>query len=178
MRWIFPVKSVPGIPTGNHPGAFGYRRKNYFHTGVDLYAFNDLNVYAVETGTIVHMGMFTGPELGHSNWNETHAIMIEGDAGVVNYGEIKPLTDLRVGDKIYAGECIGEIAPVLNEMKKDIPGHSRYMLHLELYKHGSRAFSDVRLEQSLEESVFLDPTLYLIEAFEAPQIYGIQKNFT
>lgn len=165
MTWIFPLKNWNGaIPTGEHSGAFGAKRKHDIHTGVDLYVTNPCSVYAVESGVVVSIENFTGPKAGSPWWLPTQAILIEGETGVVCYGEITS-ADLKIGDKIPQGKEVGQIAPVLpeNKQRSDIPGHSRFMLHFELYKHHTKETTWWLLDTLFPESL-LDPTKFLIEA--------------
>jgi murein DD-endopeptidase MepM/ murein hydrolase activator NlpD len=166
--WKFPLKKCNGIPINYHPGAFGFRRKKDFHTGVDLYTNDGELVYAVEDGIVVNIDIFTGKKLGHDWWEETWAVMIEGSTGVVNYGELTPESNLKVGHKVHCGQFIGYVKRVLFEhkLRTDIPGHSTSMLHLELYKHGNRDF--VCWHDQKPHSL-LDPTQYLLFVEEANQ---------
>jgi AICAR transformylase/IMP cyclohydrolase PurH len=79
--------------------------------------------------------------------------MIEGKSGVINYGEIFPLVDLN--EKIEEGDALGLVMSVLPHGKKrdDIVGHSCSMLHIELYKHGTRAFAEWLLNQEQPEGL-------------------------
>ncbi len=138
--WLWPLKTIVGIPAGRHPGSFGYKRSYYFHTGVDLYCKNGDSVFAVEQGRIIKTGQFTGSVMGHvqqgeAYWEDTEYIAIVGASGVVVYGEITPSNVFNVGDVIPAGVCIGRVKRVLplHKARPDIPGHSTSMLHLELY---------------------------------------------
>lgn len=122
---------IPFLP---HPGAFGKVRKNHIHEGIDLYCEEKENVYAMEAGEIVNVAFFTGLEIDSSWWNTTWCVMVEGQSGVINYGEIKPCDNLKVGDEILEGQQIGCVIPVL---KKD-KGRPMNMLHVELYSKGTR----------------------------------------
>jgi phosphopantothenoylcysteine decarboxylase len=174
LVWDFPLKTVYGVPTcsgipiNHHPGAFGFHRKHNFHTGVDLYTEDKALVSAVESGRIVKLEQFTGPEVGHEWWEKTWGLMIEGASGVVNYGEISVPSWVKVGDKIEKGQYIGNVKRVLfpDRLRPDIPGHSCSMLHIELYKHGVRDFSG--WEDPAKNPDLLDPTPYLIKAKYAP----------
>lgn len=171
VNWIFPVESN-AIPIGNHPGAFGFTRKHDIHSGVDLYCTSNATVYAVEAGEIIKIGPFTGPSAGFPWWLDTKCIAIEGLSGVVNYGEITPNYNLKVGDKVKRGQYIGNVIPVLREGKErsDIPGHSRYMLHLELYKKGTKdVWRGWQLTDPKQPDELLDPTEHLRKAGQAPQ---------
>jgi phosphopantothenoylcysteine decarboxylase len=115
-RWHFPLERTNGVPKGNHPGAFGYKRKFDYHTGVDLYcdmSYRYHPVSAVEAGVVVQIGDFTGENINSPWWNNTKYVMIEGASGVVNYGEIHPENNLYVGLKVKRHERIGEVIPVL-----------------------------------------------------------------
>lgn len=167
IRWRFPLKNCPGIPINHHPGAFGFHRKKNHHTGVDLYCNDNDPVYAVEDGTVVHVEQFTGTALGHTWWNDTWGIMVEGSSGVVNYGEVNR-PNKKNGDKVKRGDLIGNVKQVLfnDRLRPEIPGHSCSMLHLELYKHGSREFAD--WHDLTKNPSLLDPTSYLISSENCP----------
>jgi phosphopantothenoylcysteine decarboxylase len=172
LRWKFPLEKCNGIPINHHPGAFGFHRRKNHHTGVDLYCEDNDAVHAVEDGIIVKIGVFTGPKAGHDWWEETYGIMIEGASGVVNYGEVTPHIETIVaeGKRIQRGQFIGRVKRVLfpDKLRKDIPGHSTSMLHLELYKHGARDFADWHDPQ--KNPTLLDPTRFLMDAEGAPRI--------
>mgnify|MGYP001208020933 CR=1 FL=1 len=171
LRWRFPLENCNGIPINHHPGAFGFHRRKNHHTGVDLYTQDGESVYAVEDGTVVHIDYFTGPKVGHDWWEETWGVMVEGASGVVNYGEITPHIEsvIHVGSKIQRGQFLGRVKRVLFEdrQRPDIPGHSTSMLHLELYRHGTRDFADWHDPQKNPD--LLDPTPYLMAAENAPR---------
>lgn len=169
LRWTFPISPCNGIPINHHPGAFGFHRSKNHHTGVDLYCRDGQEVRAVEDGTIVKIDVFTGPSLGHTWWEETYGIMVEGKSGVVNYGEVhKPGWDTVVGSTVCRGEVFAHVKRVLfeNKYRPDIPGHSTSMLHLELYKSGTREFADWHNPQ--KNPTLLDPTPYLMSAEGVP----------
>lgn len=143
-----------GLPFGAHPGAFGFVRKNHVHEGVDLYAPIGTPVMAVEAGVIVSIEPFTGPAAGSSWWLDTMSVMVEGESGVVLYGEIEPLPGIRVGMKVDLGQCLGELVQVLRTDK----GRPMTMLHLELHVAGTRE----ALEWTNSRPVTLrDPTPFL-----------------
>lgn len=123
---------MPEIPISPHPGSFGAIRKHDIHTGIDLYAPEGTNVYAVEDGIVVNVEAFTGPNVGSPWWNETHAILIEGRSGVILYGEMEPL--VKNGECVNSGDLIGKVKTVLRKDK----GNPMSMLHFELYKHGTK----------------------------------------
>lgn len=154
------------IPTGEHPGAFGTRRKFDIHTGVDLYVPEHEPVFAVETGHVVAIENYTGPEADSPWWLDTKAILIEGESGVVCYGEVAP-KDIGIGQLIDRGSQIAHVIPVLQEGKKrnDIPGHSRFMLHFELYEHGTTKSVWWKPNQDKPTNL-LDPTQLLFESLK------------
>lgn len=117
-------------------GTFGFKRKHDVHTGVDLYTVEGASVYAVESGRVVSVEKFTGPPES-SWWLTTYAVLVEGDSGVLVYGEVEPL--VTEGQEVTEGQHIARVIPVLPEGKErpDIPGHSRFMLHFEQYEAGT-----------------------------------------
>lgn len=151
-----PLKTYQ-IPSKNSPGSFGAVRKHDIHTGVDLYTNENEPVFAIESGRVVKVDVFTGPKLGHFWWNETFAVMIEGKSGIINYGEIYPLVDCD--EHIEEGTLLGFVMAVLPQGKErpDIVGHSRFMLHIELYKPFTRDFVEWPLNEP-QPDCLLDPT--------------------
>lgn len=152
-------KNNTEIPIGMHPGSFAVKRKNHIHEGIDLYCENGEEVYAIESGVIVNIAHFTGEFIASPWWNNTKCIMVEGKTGVFNYGELNPLETLKVGDSVHEGQLIGHITPVL---KKD-KGRPMNMLHLELYKHGTKNHLlswDLHMDKP---DNLIDPTPILID---------------
>jgi murein DD-endopeptidase MepM/ murein hydrolase activator NlpD len=152
-----PLKTYQ-LPNKDSPGCFGAIRKHDIHTGVDLYTSENEPVYAIESGMVTKVDIFTGPKLGHFWWNETFAVMVEGKSGIINYGEIYPMVECK--DKVEEGDLIGFVIAVLPQGKErpDIVGHSRSMLHIELYKHGTRDFVEWALNEPKPDCL-LDPML-------------------
>lgn len=145
---------------GRHPGAFGVERKHHRHEGVDLYAAERSAVAAMEAGTVVAIERFTGPEAGSPWWLPTDCVMVAGESGVLNYGEIKPARALSVGDRVEAGEVLGQVATVLREDK----GRPRSMLHFERYVHGTtKPIASWPLDAT-QPPQLLDPTGLLLRA--------------
>lgn len=169
LRWKFPLKNCNGIPINHHPGAFGFCRRKNHHTGVDLYTNDGEPVFAVEDGVIVKIDVFTGPKLGHTWWEETWNVMVEGSSGVVNYGEVTPVASLSIGINIKRGDKIANVKRVLflGKERPDISGHSTSMLHLELYKHG---ITDAVDWYELKDENLLDPTPFLMTADDSPKV--------
>lgn len=164
--WNFPIKdSCPGIPVNYHPGAFGFRGKHEHHSGVDLYCKEETKVYACEEGIVICVEPFTGPKDGSPWWRDTDCVLVESkDAynGIICYGEIKPI--VKVGDIVTTETVIGIVEPVLLEGKErpDIPGHSRWMLHLEWYKKGRNKASTPWYLDMDQPDYLLDPTNMLL----------------
>jgi hypothetical protein len=171
MSWFFPLRECPGIPINFHPGAFGFPRKKGMsrHTGVDLYSVHDAPVYAVEPGVVVSVEPFTGPQDNSPWWLDTDAILVEGESGVICYGEVIP--NVQVGDEVRALDKIAFVSTVIPEGKErpDIPGHSRSMLHMELYDRGTKAAS-TSWKQGREELGMRDPTPHLLNAISRPEV--------
>lgn len=172
MSWCnpLPLKLVPtddslsyedipdgytGLPLTPHPGAFAIQRKFHIHEGVDLYAPVGTPVFAVEAGEVVAVIPFTGEHAGYPHWENTWAVLVEGETGVVVYGEIQNIVE--VGDKIQKGQWVGSILRVLKNDK----GRPMSMLHLELYEHGAR--DTVEWTTGPQAEGHLDPTPYLLK---------------
>lgn len=139
--WKFPV-SGNFVPESPHPGSFGFKRNHGGkHTGVDLYCENNEEVYAVEDGVVINIEHFTGEWDNSPWWNNTDCILVEGFSGVVCYGEIK--TTLKVGDFVIRGQHIANVVRVIKDkLHPEINGWKPNMLHLELYKHGTKKASE------------------------------------
>lgn len=149
MSWKNPLPSPLTVPDGDHPGAFGTKRKHDTHTGVDLYTEPGTHVAAVEDGIVVAYFPFTGPEAESPWWHSTYALMIEGKSGVVLYGEI--LSTHKPGELVKAGDIVGHVMQVLKRDK----GKPMCMLHLELYRSGTR---DSAWWRETKPESLLDPT--------------------
>lgn len=173
MIWVNPVpyKLVPtedsesfnrmkafetGLPMGNHVGAFGVTRKHHIHEGIDLYVGAGCPITAVEAGEVVDIIPFTGASVGSDWWNETKAILVEGESGVVLYGEVAP--HIAVGTKVTARTLLGVVVKVLRKDK----GRPMSMLHLELHSHGSRE-APIWYVGEPKPKLLKDPTFYLCE---------------
>jgi len=156
----------------DHVGSFGAERRHDVHKGVDLYCPVGTPVYAVEDGAIVHIRPFTGVDAGCPWWEDTWAISVAGNTGIVVYGEIVPAA-MRIPTKlagnlwsggwsaptIKAGDLIGHVKRVL---KKD-KGRPTSMLHLTLHAHG--VLSNGTWEKGEEQPEgLIDPTLHLLTA--------------
>lgn len=139
------------IPTGQ--SAFGGIRKYDIHTGIDLFCEAGQIVCAIEDGIVVNVLQFTGG-LESPWWNNTYAAMIESISGVIVYGEIE--TDLKIGDNIKKGDVIGKVLTVLKNNK----GKPMTMLHLELYKHGTRDVVWWNLNEEKPDQL-LNPTILI-----------------
>jgi len=171
---MFPLKNYV-MSKAKTPGAFGYIRKYDIHTGVDIYTTEGAEVFAIEDGKVLQVDIFTGPKIGLGWWNETWAVMIEGESGVINYGEIKP--SCVIGQEIKVGDIIGIVIPVLspNKIRLDIHGHSCSMLHVELYRHGFKDFAIWDHEQEQPEGL-LDPTELLVMHMDDVSITNEEVN--
>jgi murein DD-endopeptidase MepM/ murein hydrolase activator NlpD len=170
--WTWPLAAwsfvnIPGCENSYHRGAFGAIRTYDIHTGVDLYCEHDTDVFAVEDGVVVNIETFTGPNAESPWWLPTQSMLVEGNSGVVLYGEIKvkPGRCMRqyfkqIGDKIYAGETIGNTRTIIRHDK----GRPMCMLHFELYKPGT-IDSEWWVLNTPQPENLLDPTPKLLESF-------------
>lgn len=155
MNWIWPIPSVDKlIPNSEQPGSFGFVRKHDTHTGIDIYCEPWAQVVAVEDGIVKHIEAFTGAKAGSPWWNDTDAVWIEGDSGVVVYGEIE--VRVEIGQHVSAGDIIGSVKTVLLKDK----GLPMTMLHIELYN--SLMTETVWWKLGDEKPLMLlDPTIHL-----------------
>lgn len=151
---FFPLKNFSSpIPEGSHPGSFGVVRKHDIHTGVDLYCEPMSEVVAIEDGTVLDVINFTGSVAGSPWWNETMAVLIKGESGIILYGEILPDSNIKKGVLILAGQSIGKVITVL-KIDKNKP---MTMLHLELYNQEIKDAVVWQLSQIKPEALE-DPT--------------------
>ncbi len=146
-----------GLPLPPHPGAFGVARRHHVHEGVDLYCPVGTPVLAVEDGTVVAVEDFTGPRAGSPWWLDTRSVLVEGESGVVLYGEIEPSRGMFPGSPVRRGERVGAVVRVLRDGK----GRPDAMLHLELHEHGARASAEWT---TARPGTLLDPTPLLMDA--------------
>lgn len=159
----FPLKNYKyEIPTQEDLGAFGRTRKFDTHTGIDLYCENGDEVIAMEDGEIVAIEWFTGEPVGMPWWNNTKAIAIKGNSGIINYCELIPIEGLVVGNLVTEGQVLGNITPVLKKDKGKVPSTS--MLHLELYTNYDGEWLEWPLNGDKPDNL-LDPTILLHIAF-------------
>ncbi len=147
------------IPLEPHPGAFGVARKFHTHEGIDLYCADGTPVVAMEAGKVVAIEDFTGTAAGSPWWFDTKSVLIEGQSGVVCYGEITPESNLQVGATIEKGQRLGAVKMVLRKDK----GRPRSMLHLELHCPGTTHTSPW-MHGDPRPATLLDPTDLLIKA--------------
>lgn len=83
--------------------------------------------------------------------------MVEHKNFVINYGEVIPEKNIKVGDKVKAGDIIGRVMTVLLKDK----GMPMSMLHLEMYKKGTiEAIKEWSLGHQQPEHL-IDPTDYI-----------------
>lgn len=135
MKW--PFRNLqPKLPFVGAPGDFAFRRSFYYHEGVDLYCADLQPIQAMEAGEIVNIEHFTGTLADPPSpwWMDTMSIMVEGNHGVIGYCEVAPHNHLKVGMKIFEGEHIVVVVPVLKRDK----GNGRTMCHIEHYVAGTK----------------------------------------
>ena len=143
------------IPVFPHLASFGVQRAHHMHEGIDLYCPAGQAVQAVEAGWVVGIEEFTGPGVGSPWWHQTWAVLVEGETGVVVYGEIVPQEGLVVGANIQRGQRVGHVKQVLAKDK----GRPMSMLHLELHHHGTRTSEYWKVGDPIPSSL-RDPTPY------------------
>ena len=166
--WRNPLPGITwAIPLGkNHPAGFGSRRKYGFHTGLDLYCKHNQELVSVENGTIVAITDFGKNKKNKSPWlNKTRVILIEGKTGVVAYCNVRELETLKPGQKVKAGEKIGNVISIFKKKSKK----NACMLHLELYASGTkrRVFWADTFPKPPQ---LLDPTPHLLDIIVEQQV--------
>jgi len=129
-----PVLLTEDLPKPGDAGFFGSVRRYDVHTGIDLYTDDGEAVYALEDGIVVAIEKFTGEHADSPWWNNTWALLVEGESGVIVYGEITIADGIEVGSQVEIGDVIGNVKQVL---KKDKGVNPPAMLHLELMEHGN-----------------------------------------
>lgn len=150
------------IPYGkNHPGAFGFKRKNHIHEGIDLYCKDGDIVLSLTDGKVIDMNFFTGEKVGSHWWNNTSYIAIEYKKFVIVYGEVNLNKKLNIGDLIKEGDEIGSVTPVLKSSKNDRPVN---MLHLELYQKSKYTEPKEWLDEKPDG--LLDPFILIDDLFD------------
>lgn len=116
---------------------YGYRpgtdREREFHGGIDLVGIDTFhgkgeNVVAITDGEVIRSRMVSNYE--DEDWKFGHYVVIMGDDGVATYYCHLRKRNVRVGDRVRAGEIIG-IQGVSGDT--DIPH-----LHLEFRQGGAR----------------------------------------
>lgn len=91
-------------------------RSGGFHTGVDFGragGSGGMPVYAIQSGTVIYAGSaqgYGGDQSGLCGWLVVDSSPDEG-GGVLEYGHIKRLPTINVGDKVVAGQQIAVINP-------------------------------------------------------------------
>ncbi len=158
MTWIWPLTTKPLFP--DEPGTFGSKRVEDIHTGVDLYCPLGTQVLAMEDGEVILVEGFTGPDAPDPSpwWNNTDAVLIRGQSGVITYGEIT--AHATVGQKVSKGDVIGVVD---TSVLKTFKGRPMVMLHVELLTHDAHATVWWRLNEDRPD-VLCDPTQNLIDA--------------
>lgn len=156
----FPVPSaMRDIPQGDHPGAFGTRRKHHIHEGVDIYAAKTALVHAISDGVIIAIYQFTGGAVGMPWWEDTWAMAVADATGIWVYGEIQRPHTYTVGDHVEEGCYIAQLKQVLKVDK----GRPMTMLHLERWKPFTAPHTFLWQLDQPQPDFLLDPTPLLLE---------------
>lgn len=147
--WPVPNSKSDSIPKKGDFGFFWEERDEGFNAGIDIFAEENSNVYAIEDGIIIDIDKFS--ENDESGSNETFYIVIRGSDKInYKYCEILP-NSIKIGQKINSGDHLGVISSVYKEenlnsetpiyIREQISEGKSSKLHLELYK---APFSEVR----------------------------------
>jgi len=143
VAWPLPGDRSRRVPPPGSPGSFGEDRGDRRHCGIDLYAAPDSKVVSIEDSVVVEVGAFTSPQIV-PYWNETFYVVVENEDGsFVKFAELEAV-DVKPGDRLSAGDKVGEVGMVLNpeRIDEEAPEYIRglkdrgrpSMLHLELYE--------------------------------------------
>lgn len=170
-NFLSNYNEITEIPLLPHPGAFSCVRKHHKHEGIDLYANDGDIVLSIEDGLVIDIFPFTGEHVDTPWWNNTWAALIEGDSGVINYGEIIPNENLKIGHTLKAGDTVGYIKTVLTKDK----GRPMSMLHLELYEKGTKKAVNCWSLNENKPNNLLDPTNLLLEVAHENNLLNKQK---
>lgn len=170
---MYPVPLTHFLPKKGDPGYFGTQRTHDVHTGIDLYTFNQAPVLALEDGVVVAIEHFTGEKAQSPWWNDTQAILIENDQGVILYGELMVSPHYQEGSQIKRGDCLGHITPVL---KKDKGKNPTTMLHLEYYDKGVRQ-SVWWTDKSQKPQGLRNPSVLLQDVFVSDEYCLIRNEY-
>lgn len=130
------------LPSAGDQGSFWEDRGDRRHAGVDLYAPAGSRVVAIEEGTVISAGIFTGPDLV-PYWNRTYQVTVAHVSGIFcRYAELGDVA-VRKGGGVEGGTLIGHVGEVLNPamIGADSPSYIRAlrdqgrtsMLHLEVF---------------------------------------------
>lgn len=159
--FLLDYSNTVELPIQEHPGSFGYVRKNHIHEGLDFYCEESDQVYSLEDGVILDIKIFTGEKVGSPWWNETESVFVQHKNFCINYGELISNKDFKIGDYVLAGDLLGHVKTVL---KKD-KGRPMNMLHVEMYeKHIKTSIDSWDLGVSRPLGL-LDPTNYFLDNF-------------
>lgn len=111
-QWIFPLQIETHTPV---QGLFGASRSNgRAHAGIDLYAPNGTDVFAMASGRVRSIYLF---------YEDLLAFEVENDDGtLIRYTELDPL--VKTGERVEQGQLIAQL-------RKNSSGSC--MLHLEIY---------------------------------------------
>jgi murein DD-endopeptidase MepM/ murein hydrolase activator NlpD len=116
----FPLARVPDADYTTGMRAFGARRSGgtRAHAGVDLYAKQGTDVFAVADGTVLRVAPFY---LG------TWAIEVDHGAFIARYCEVSPNVRVKVGEHVQREQHIGDVGHMVGIT---LPSD---MLHFEVY---------------------------------------------
>lgn len=158
--WQYEVQ----IPVGKeHPGAFGFERKNHIHEGVDIYTKPQELVYLPQALWVHGWIDFTGPSVGMPWWNDTKALVCHTQCGkTILFGEIVPstqgLSEQVIPGWYEQGHCIGQVHPVLTKDK----GRPRHMVHVEMYDRVCYQSVGLWQKGNPKPDALMDPTDWLL----------------
>jgi len=139
-----PVESkyLKHVPEKGCPGSFWQDRGDRYHCGIDIYVPFGTNVFSIDNGIVIEIGVFTSPKKV-PYWNVTKYIIIKNqDNFYCKYAELDEVF-VSIDEQVKAGQKIGVVGNVLNlkKINKNSPKYimnlkkniNQSMLHFELY---------------------------------------------
>jgi hypothetical protein len=145
------ARDLVEIPYGQHPGAFGYKRKYHTHEGIDLYTEQNTPIFCMGPGKVIDIFDFTGPAVQSPWWKQTQAVLIQHGHFYWLYGELKDI-DVYKHQYVDSNTYIGKTTEVLTKNK----GRPTTMLHLEKRMSSTSEVINWTTEKPM---YLLDPTL-------------------
>lgn len=171
--WPLPNSFENLLPKRNNKGAFWEDRGDRFNAGVDIYAPDNSEVYAVEQGIVIDIDVFTSSDISYLS-NTKYVIIKSPEKINYKYCEVSDIK-VKIGDKIEPGQHIANIKSIINQnniddetpffIKELVYEELFAKLHLEMYKAPFTEIRPYELGNYLGEtkpSSIIDPNVYFM----------------